>query len=31
MRVINRHIERVSDTSRKDKHWGKRKLKRDAI
>ncbi len=30
MRVINRHVERVSDTSRKDKHWGKRKLKRDA-
>jgi hypothetical protein len=29
MRAINRHIERVFDPSRKDKHWGKRKLKRD--
>jgi len=29
MRAINRHIVRVFDPSRKDKHWGKRKLKRD--
>jgi hypothetical protein len=29
MRAINRYIERVFDPSRKDKHWGKRKLKRD--
>jgi hypothetical protein len=30
MRALNRHVERLFDTSRKeDKHWGKRKLKRD--
>jgi hypothetical protein len=29
MQAINRHIERVFNPSRKDKHWGKRKLKRD--
>ena len=29
MRAVNRHVERVFDTSRKDKHWVKRKLKRD--
>ena len=29
LQAINRHVERVFDTSRKDKHWGKRKLKRD--
>jgi hypothetical protein len=29
MRALNRHIERVFDTSRKDKHWGHRKLARD--
>jgi len=29
MRVLNRHVERVFDPSRKDKHWGRRKLKRD--
>jgi hypothetical protein len=29
MRVLNRHVERVFDTSRKDKHWGRRKLARD--
>jgi hypothetical protein len=23
MRAINRHVERVFDSSRKDKHWGK--------
>jgi hypothetical protein len=26
---VNRHIVRVFDTTRKDTHWGKRKLKRD--
>jgi hypothetical protein len=31
MRAINRHVERVFDSSRKDKHWGKRKLKGDTI
>jgi hypothetical protein len=29
LRAINRHVERVFDTSRKDKHWGRRKLARD--
>jgi hypothetical protein len=29
MRALNRDVERVFDTSRKDAHWGKRKLKRD--
>jgi hypothetical protein len=29
MRALNRHVERVFDTSRKNTHWGKRKLKRD--
>ena len=29
MRALNRHIERVFDPSRKDHHWGKRKLARD--
>jgi hypothetical protein len=29
MRALNRHVERVFDLSRKDHHWGKRKLKRD--
>ncbi|SRR5258706_9036204 len=29
MLAINRHIERVFDPSRKDKHWGRRKLARD--
>ena len=29
VRALNRHVERVFDTSRKDHHWGKRKLKRD--
>jgi len=29
MRALNRHVERVFEPSRKDKHWGKRKLKRD--
>jgi hypothetical protein len=29
MRALNRHVVREFDTSRKDTHWGKRKLKRD--
>jgi hypothetical protein len=29
MRAINRHVERVFNASRKDAHWGKRKLARD--
>jgi hypothetical protein len=29
MRALNRHVEHVFDRSRKDKHWGTRKLKRD--
>jgi hypothetical protein len=29
MQALNRHVERVFDTSRKPHHWGKRKLKRD--
>ena len=29
MRALNRHVGRVFDPSRKDTHWGKRKLKRD--
>jgi hypothetical protein len=29
MRALNRHIERVFDPSRKDHHWGHRKLARD--
>jgi hypothetical protein len=28
MQALNRHVERVFDTSRKLHHWGKRKLKR---
>jgi hypothetical protein len=28
MRALNRHVERAF-TDRKDRHWGKRKLKRD--
>jgi hypothetical protein len=28
-RALNRHVERVFDPARKEKHWGKRKLKRD--
>jgi len=30
MRALNRHVERVFNASRKDTHWGRRKLKRDA-
>ena len=29
MRTLNRHVEQVFDSSRKETHWGKRKLKRD--
>ena len=29
MQAINRHVEHVFDPSRKDKHWGRRKLARD--
>jgi hypothetical protein len=30
MRALNRDVERVFDTSRKDTHWESPKLKRDA-
>jgi hypothetical protein len=29
MRALNRHVERVFDPSRKDTHWGRRKLARE--
>ena len=29
MKALNRHVERVFNSERKDTHWGKRKLKRD--
>jgi len=29
MRALNRHVERVFNTDRKEKHWGRRKLARD--
>jgi hypothetical protein len=29
MRALNRHVERVFDSDRKDHHRGKRKLKRE--
>ena len=29
LRAPNRHVDRVFDSSRKETHWGKRKLKRD--
>jgi hypothetical protein len=29
MRALNRRVERVVDPSRKDHHWGKRKLAGD--
>ncbi len=29
MRALNRHVERVFNSSRKDHHWGRRKLARD--
>jgi hypothetical protein len=30
MKALNRHVERGFNPSRKDTHWGRRKLKRDA-
>ncbi|SHG54636.1 hypothetical protein [Bradyrhizobium erythrophlei] len=29
MRALNRHVEREFNSSRKDTHWGQRKLARD--
>jgi hypothetical protein len=29
MKALNRNVERVLNPSRKDTHWGRRKLKRD--
>ena len=29
LRALNRHVERVFNSTRKDTQWGKRKLKRD--
>jgi hypothetical protein len=29
LQAINRHVERVFDPSKKDKHWGRRKLPQD--
>lgn len=29
MRALNRHVELVFNSERKETHWGKRKLKRD--
>jgi hypothetical protein len=29
MRALNRHVERVLNTDRKDHHWGRRKLAMD--
>ena len=29
LRALNRNVERVFNSSSKDTHWGKRKLKRD--
>ena len=29
MKALNRHVQRVFNPTRKDTHWGKRKLKRD--
>jgi hypothetical protein len=29
MRALNRNVQREFDTSRKDTHWARRKLKRD--
>jgi hypothetical protein len=31
MQAINRHVGRVFDPSKKDKHWGRRKLKRETL
>ena len=30
MRALNRNVERVFNPDRKEHHWGRRKLKRDA-
>jgi hypothetical protein len=30
MRALNRHVERVFNPSRKETHWGRRKLARDS-
>jgi hypothetical protein len=29
MQALNRHVERVFNSDRKDQHWGRRKLARD--
>jgi hypothetical protein len=29
LQAINRHVEQVCDPSREERHWGKRKLKKD--
>ncbi len=29
LQALNRHVERVFDTSRKEHHWGRRRLARD--
>jgi hypothetical protein len=29
LRALNRNVERTFDSSRKDTHWGRRKIKRD--
>jgi hypothetical protein len=29
VRALNRHVQHVVDPSRKDKHWGRRKLARE--
>jgi hypothetical protein len=29
MRALNRNVERTFDSTHKDTHWGRRKLKRD--
>jgi hypothetical protein len=29
LRALNRHVERVFNPDRKERHWGKRKLARD--
>jgi hypothetical protein len=31
MRALDRHVERVFDPSRKDSHWGRRKLARGSM
>jgi hypothetical protein len=29
MKALDRHVERMFNPARKDRHWGKQKLKRD--